>query len=76
MADDIVVLRGGPRDGETTTVARATERLLAVSDAPGLLEVYEANGETQAVPHNDQEAFVFVHVGQETSEGVAPELLT
>ena len=75
MADDIVVLRGGPRDGESTTVADGVRKLLAGSDAPGLLEVYEANGETEAVLGNDSDAYVFVHAGQETAEGVNPELL-
>lgn len=65
MAEDIVVLRGGPRDGESTTVAEGTWRLVATSDAPGLLEVYEANGETEVVPGNDEHGLVFVHAGQE-----------
>lgn len=60
-----MVLRGGPRDGESTTVAEGVRRILAASDAPGLLEVYEANGETQDVPGNDQAGYVLVHVGQE-----------
>lgn len=67
MADDIVVLRGGPRDGESTTVAEGTRRVLATSDAPGLLEVYEANGETEVVAGNNELGFVLMHVGQQAA---------
>ncbi len=75
MADELVVLRGGSRDGESTTVQEGVRRLLAASDAPGLVEVYEANGETADLRGNAEPALVFVHVGQESAEGIAPELL-
>jgi hypothetical protein len=75
MSHELVVLRGGSRDGESTSVDAGVRRILAVSDAPGLLDVYEANGETQQLPGNDEPALVFVHAGQEPSDGVAPELL-
>lgn len=75
MADDLVVLRGGSRDGESTTVPEGVRRLLAVSEAPGLLDVYEADGTTQHVPGNDDDAVVLVHAGQQSAEGVAPELM-
>ena len=42
-----VVLRGGSRDGDSTEVADDVERLLAASDAPGLVDVY-ARTEEQA----------------------------
>jgi hypothetical protein len=74
MSDELVVLRGGVRDGESTTVQDGVRRLLAASDAPGLLEVYEANGETDEVAGNTGSALVFVHVGQEPAGDVAPEL--
>lgn len=70
-----MVLRGGSRDGESTTVQEGVRRLLAASDAPGLVEVYEANGETQDLPRNSTPALVFVHAGQQSAEGVAPGLL-
>jgi hypothetical protein len=44
--------------------------LLAAAEAPGLLDVYEADGTT-----DDDGALVFVHAGQESAEGVAPEML-
>ena len=75
MADELVVLRGGSRDGESTTVQEGVRRLLASSDAPGLLEVYEANGLTEEVDGNPEAALVLVHAGQQSAEGVAPELL-
>ncbi len=74
MADDLVLLRGGSRDGESTKVEHGVTRLLAPSDAPGLLEVYEANGETDEVAGNTEAALVFIHVGQEPAGDVAPEL--
>jgi hypothetical protein len=74
MADELVVLRGGVRDGESTTVQDGVRRLLAASDAPGLVEVYEANGETAEVAGNAGSALVFVHVGQEPAGDIAPEL--
>lgn len=75
MAEDLVVLRGGSRDGESTYVPEGVRRLLAVSEAPGLLDVYEADGTTQHVPGNNAEALVLVHAGQQSAEGVAPELM-
>ena len=74
MSDELVLLRGGVRDGESTTVQEGVRRLLAASDAPGLLEVYEANGETAEVEGNPEPALVFVHVGQEPAGDLAPEL--
>lgn len=65
MSEELVVLRGGSRDGESTRVDDGVRRLLAASDAPGLLEVYEANGETADVEGNPEAALVFVHAGQE-----------
>lgn len=70
-----MVLRGGSRDGESTTVPQGVRRLLAASAAPGLLEVYEANGETTTVHGNSGDALVFVHAGQEPVGDAAPELL-
>ena len=74
MSDELVVLRGGVRDGESTTVQEGVRRLLAASDAPGMVEVYEANGETGKVRGNNDDALVFVHVSQEPAGDLAPEL--
>ena len=74
MSDELVVLRGGVRDGESTTVQDGVRRLLAASDAPGLVEVYEANGQTEEVAGNPTAALVFVHVRQEPAGDLAPEL--
>ena len=75
MSDELVVLRGGSRDGESTTVQQGVRRLLAASAAPGLIDVYEANGETAEVDGNPEAALVLVHVGQEPADGVASEML-
>lgn len=73
MADELVVLRGGSRSGESTTVQEGVRRLVAPSDAPGMLDVYEANGETEDLERNPDPALVFVHVGLQPAEEVAPE---
>lgn len=77
MATDVhlALLTGGSRDGETTTVAADVRRLLAASDAPGMLEVYERSGEFRPVRGNEDEAAVFTHAGQEPANDVAPELI-
>lgn len=74
MAEELVVLRGGSRDGESTSVQEGVRRLLAASDAPGLVEVYEADGTTAHVPGNQEQALVFIHVGQEPAGETPPEL--
>ncbi len=73
MAEEIVLLEGGSRDGESTVVQEGVRRILAASDAPGLLEVYEADGRTATV--GGAEALVFIHAGQLPAEGMAPEML-
>jgi hypothetical protein len=75
MSEDLVILRGGNRDGETTRVQEGVRRLVAASPAPGLLDVYEANGQTESVSGNTGDALVFVLAGQEPADGVAPEML-
>ncbi len=74
MSEELVILRGGVRDGESTRVQEGVRRLLAASDAPGLLEVYEANGLTAELAHGEGLALVFAHVGQEPAGDLAPEL--
>ena len=61
----LIVLRGGSRDGESTDVDEHVERLLAASDAPGLIDIYEATDETEHVRGNDEDAIVYAFVGQE-----------
>jgi len=60
-----VVLRGGSRDGESTTVDEHVTRLYAASAAPGLVDIYEATEETQHVPGNDEAAIVYQFADQE-----------
>jgi hypothetical protein len=40
-----------------------------------MIEVYEANGETTELRGNTEPALVFIHVGQEPADGIAPEML-
>ena len=61
----LVVLRGGSRDGESTNVDEHVERLLAASEAPGLIDVYEATDQTSHLAGNDEPAIVYNFVGQE-----------
>ncbi len=75
MAQITVLLRGGSRDGESTVVDDEVTRLVAVSRAPGLLDVYQATEERVDLAGNDQPATVFVFARQEPSEGWAPEAL-
>lgn len=70
-----VVLRGGSRDGDSTEVAEEVSRLYTPSDAPGLLDIYEATAGTAELRGNEEEALVFDWVGQEPAEGVAPEAI-
>jgi len=75
MADVVAVLRGGSRNGESLVIDEGISRLLAMSGAPGLLDVYEANGETASLDGNPDAAAVFVHTGQTSGDGVEPEML-
>ncbi|HET7310220.1 MAG TPA: hypothetical protein VFJ17_02725 [Mycobacteriales bacterium] len=61
----LIVLRGGSRDGESTDVDEHVERLLAASDAPGMIDIYEATEETEHIRGNDEPAIVYSFVGQE-----------
>ena len=70
-----VLLRGGSRDGESTEVADEVSRLFAPSEAPGLLDIYEATEATERIRGNEEAAIVFEWVGQEPTEGVAPEAI-
>ena len=72
----LAILRGGAHDGKTTDVAEEVTRLVTVSDAPGLLDVYERiEDETHVAADPDDPEFVFEFTAQEPSTGFAPELL-
>lgn len=70
-----VVLSGGSRDGESTTVDDEVSRLLAASDAPGMLDVYEPTGDRRHLAGNQDPATVFAFVGQEPVGDIAPEAI-
>lgn len=71
----LVVLRGGSRDGESTTVDEEIDRLLAASDAPGMVDVYEGTDEVEHLRGNDEPAIVFAFTAQEPIGDLAPEML-
>ena len=75
MPEITAVLSGGSRDGESTVVDDAVDRLYAASEAPGLLDVYESTGETRHLRGNDDPAVVFAFAGQTSAEGFAPEAI-
>ncbi len=66
----LVLLRGGSRDGESTTVDESVERVLAASHAPGLIDVYDRADELAHVAGNDEDALVYVFSGQEPATEV------
>ena len=68
MTHELVVLRGGSRNGESTEVDHGVRRLITTSDAPGLLDVYEATGQSQELSGNAELALVFTHIGQEAAQ--------
>jgi hypothetical protein len=60
-----VVLRGGSRDGESTTLDEHVERLYAASVAPGMIDVYEATDRLEPLRGNDEDAVVYEFVEQQ-----------
>ncbi len=60
-----IVLHGGSRDGETTTVDGHVERLYAASQAPGMVDVYDVTDRTEHVRGNEDAAIVYTFVAQE-----------
>jgi hypothetical protein len=61
----LVLLRGGSRDGESTTLDQHVARLFAASDAPGMVDIYEATDELAHVRGNDDAAIIYQFVDQE-----------
>jgi hypothetical protein len=72
LNDAIAVLDGGSRDGESTTVSPGITRIIAPSDAPGLVDIYEETDETRRLPGNETPAIVYRFAGQEA----APDRIT
>ena len=71
----LIVLRGGSRDGESTEVDEHVERLLAASEAPGMIDVYEQTDQLAHVTGNTESAIVYQFVEQEpVSETTATHL--
>lgn len=71
----LVVLRGGSRDGESTTVEADVTRLYAASEAPGMIDVYEPSGEREHLRGNEEPSHVYGFVGRAAAAEIAPELI-
>lgn len=61
----VVLLRGGSRDGESTSVDEHVTRLYATSEAPGMVDIYEATDESVKLPGNEEGAIVYRFADQE-----------
>ena len=61
----VVLLRGGSRDGESTTVDEHVSRLYAASEAPGMVDIYEATEELAHLRGNDEPAIIYRFADQE-----------
>lgn len=61
----VVLLRGGSRNGESTTLDEHVTRLYAASEAPGMVDVYEATDELVKLAGNDEGAIVYRFTDQE-----------
>ncbi len=70
-----ILLRGGSRDGETTTVSDDVERVLAASQAPGLIEAYQSTGDTETVAGNPGPAMVYAFTEQLPLGELGPEMI-
>ena len=61
----VVLLRGGSRDGESTTVDEHVARLYAASAAPGMVDIYEATDEMSKLAGTEEGAIVYRFADQE-----------
>ena len=61
----VVLLRGGSRDGESTTVDEHVTRLYAASAAPGMVDIYEITEESASLPGTEEGAIVYAFADQE-----------
>ena len=70
-----VLLQGGSRHGDTTTVDGHVTRLLTPSEAPGLVDVYTRTESETELRGNPGTAVVFEFTGQEAASSLDPGLL-
>ena len=73
--DGLALLQGGSRDGESTRVAAHVSRLLAISAAPGMVDVYTRTEESAPVRGSSSPGVLFVFTGQEVASDLAPEMV-
>jgi hypothetical protein len=70
----VIVLRDGPSDGRSASVADEVTRVYVPSEAPGMLDVYEAVDEIVDDP-NDGPRTVFRYVDRVPADPKYPEVL-
>lgn len=75
MDEHLAYLRGGSRDGESTTVPADLDRLIAASRAPGMVDVYQRTAGSEALPGNPDPAVVFEFVAQEPAGELGAHML-
>lgn len=73
--ETLALLQGGSRDGESTRVDAHVRRLLAVSEAPGMVDVYTRTEESVHVRGATNPGVLFVFTGQEVASDLAPEMV-
>ena len=73
--EHLALLQGGSRDGESTRIAADVRRLLAVSEAPGMVDVYTRTEESVAIRGSSSPGLLFVFTGQEVASDLAPEMV-
>lgn len=71
---DVIVLRGGPHDGRSASLADEVTRVYLPSEAPGMLDVYETDGETEEHPDEGVRT-VFRYVDRIAADPRFPEIL-
>jgi len=71
---DVIVLRGGPHDGRSASVADEVTRVYVPAEAPGMLDVYETADETEDDPDGGARS-VFRYVDQVPADPAYPEVL-
>jgi hypothetical protein len=70
----VIVLRGGPHEGRSASVANEVTRVYLPAEAPGMLDVYEMADETD-LDADDALRSVFRYADQVPADPAYPEIL-
>jgi hypothetical protein len=71
---EVIVLRGGPQDGRSASVADEVTRVYVPSEAPGMLDVYEMVDEIEDDPGGGLRS-VFRYADRVPADPAYPEIL-